>query len=129
MIAFGEVIDALRRLGKEKAEQTAPGSLMVRNSGVPMCIVGHALVDLGVKIEQHDTRYDGEQLFVNGQVVGDASDTVSEMQWNLLGIRKPTPQQEWWAENVQRKQDDGMAWGDAIASADRFVDESKLVSA
>lgn len=119
VIAFGKFINELRRLGKENPDKISVADYFGREDrSVPVCIVGHAFVNLNLGISGGPSAL----LRDDGIVVGDRSDTIRELQWDLLGIRKPTGRQLKWAAKVQEVQDENLTWGEAVACADRTVE-------
>lgn len=121
MIAFGKIIDELRRLGREYPDRVAQCSLFAADGKTPVCIVGHAFVNVGVEVEMEEGTHPGEDanlITPTGRVVGHSSETIDVMQFKNLGLRQPTEKQLHWAFEVQNAQDAGFSWGRAVASAD-----------
>jgi hypothetical protein len=124
MISFGAVVDEIRRLAGEFPGRKAESVLL--DGRIPVCIVGHALVNLGVELEMRPQldewdepmSEDNALLYRDGVRVGKADDAVDGMDWNALGFVEPTEDQLGWAYKVQRLQDIGYAWDLAVHEAD-----------
>lgn len=132
MITFSEVEKEMRRLAKEYPNTHAACSYFDSSGTIPVCIVGHAFVNLDVGLSQvpnGDGYHDDYDLVRNDERVGHCSETVNDLQWKLLGIRKPTKKQQRWASEVQSSQDSGLSWGESVEQADREASERKLVAA
>lgn len=98
----------VRRLAADDPERTAECRYVC--DGKPMCIVGHALINLDVLSVDVLGRNNLKSIIaLNGLVGG-------------LGIDRDRLH---WLEDVQHWQDSGKPWAEAVASADVSVDRFK----
>lgn len=103
-----KLIEEIRNLAKENPERTA-GCTYLDSDGAPVCIVGHAMFNLGLideSAKQSDwNKSDFYILRFNGISGLDATDDAESR----------------WIVAVQGMQDCGKEWGEAVEVADREV--------
>jgi hypothetical protein len=119
MVTATEIIQEVRRLAAERPDyvydegEEPEGGDSIRcfywKDDRPSCIFGHALFRLGVTPERLQA----------ADAVAPVGDSIESLL-NRLAVGE-TPTETQWMGTVQRRQDDGWAWGEAVAATDREI--------
>jgi hypothetical protein len=102
---FSEVIAAVVLLAEEKPNQTAD-DLYFDRAGKPCCIFGHAFARLGLSADD-----------VTDAVDHDDDYSIAALNLHALGIEGVMLSQKLWATAVQKAQDRGSTWQEAVTQA------------
>lgn len=122
MKAFkASVIDKIVALAKEYPQRHADYEYFEHGTETPMCIIGHVLHEYGVKPEYGVLDGPVKLVSPDGNKVVQEGYPAKYIDWNALGIRKPTAKQALFVGYAQQFQDSGNDWGSAVEKAKKRV--------
>jgi hypothetical protein len=110
------VTEAVRRLAEADPDRTEACAYVGANG--PECIVGCALIQLGVPAEWFHGQLTGFQGTRNDENISKLADV--ELGWGYAG---PDSDLVAWLFTVQDAQDRGKTWGNAVRIADGLEDD------
>lgn len=85
------------------------------HDGEPACIIGHAFAEMGITESDIIVLEGGDDCAANTTKIRDLTIANEPVFVNVDGSAL------WWLEHVQRNQDDGLTWRDAVDYADTLV--------
>lgn len=98
-----DLIRAVREVAAESPDYVNRGACEYRDANNdPVCLIGHALARFG----WHD------------QMEGNAENIAAVLIYDWKDKVKSTRTQQDWLHSVQKKQDDGAAWSEAVRATD-----------
>lgn len=109
-ITFLKLRSEIRRLVDAEPDyvyKTPTGVCYYNTPGLPDCIFGRALKNLGVEITGDSEGKDIVSILI-----------VLDMRLDLLGLT--------WASSLQQAQDQGFSWGDAFKIAEIAQDATRI---
>lgn len=115
------VIDKIVALANKYPQRHADCQYFEYGTKTPMCIIGHVLHEYGVKPEYGAFNGPVKLVSPDGNQVVLEGNAAKCINWNALGINKPTNAQDSFVEYVQRLQDSRNDWGSAVAKAKEEV--------
>ena len=116
MKPFSWVQDRIREVAEDEPDRVAQCQYF--DNGVPECIVGRVLAELGVRtVEVGPGTY--HLMAAEGGFVAEDPTFAQHLDWRSMGVRMPGRRQRNWIEQVQALQDSGARWGDAVKEADK----------
>lgn len=120
-VNYQTIEQEVRRLAAAHPDHVAEQAQYVSATGDPICIFGHALLSLGVQPKTL-VYYDWTATLQGPEPI---STNIAYMMAEVFDVPEHSgPIGRWWAERVQRSQDNGHSWGEAVRLADAFVGEA-----
>lgn len=112
MKPYQTVIDIIRHLAQEQSDRRSQDTYFNYDTNTPECIFGHALAILGARAHKND--FGCEVVNPEGARLIAGYAYASDVNWPRLGIENPTAAEAFWSDAVQKRQDSGATWGEAV---------------